>query len=101
MDLISCLTLSVSLISPLSTTTGAPYNAGIEEKVDYCSTDTFTMRNYFNNLHANQSRNHFGTCGYVAIASILTYADTFINDNIVPEQYEVHSKHDTLDGCIA
>ena len=50
--------------------------------------DSF-MESYFDNLTTNHGHNTIGSCGYVAIDMLLCYYDTYLNDNIVPEQYDV------------
>lgn len=49
--------------------------------------DTF-MQAYFDGLTNNFGMNYRGSCGYVAIAMLLSYYDTFINDTFIPEQYD-------------
>ena len=88
MDFVSSLVLSISLISSFSVSSGVPINVGTEEKVDYASENHFSLVDYFENLSEYQPFNSFGSCGFVGISSILTYADTFINDNIVPEKFD-------------
>lgn len=46
---------------------------------------------YFDNLTTNFGKNYKGSCAYVAIGMLLSYYDTLLNDNIVPEQYDVIS----------
>ena len=50
------------------------------------------MESYFDNLTTNHGDNTIGSCGYVAIDMLLCYYDTYLNDNIVPEQYDVPSE---------
>lgn len=38
--------------------------------------------------------NYQGSCGYVAIGMLLSYYDTFLNDDIIPEQYDITSNGD-------
>lgn len=54
------------------------------------------MFNYFDNLTDNFGNNHEtnASCGYVAIGMLLNYYDTFYNDNIVEEKYEVNVSYD-------
>ena len=49
------------------------------------------MCSYFDNLTYNFGLNYKGSCGYVAMAMLLSYYDTFLSDSIVPEQYDVNS----------
>lgn len=46
---------------------------------------------YFDNLTNNFGMNCKGSCGYVAIDMLLSYYDTYLNDNIVSEDYDVNS----------
>lgn len=34
--------------------------------------------------------NSAGSCGYVAVASALSYYDNFYNDDIIPEKYNLY-----------
>ena len=49
---------------------------------------SFNMKTYFRNSYTYVPVNHFGSCEFIALGQILSYYDTFYNDNIVPEQYE-------------
>ena len=62
----------------------AEYSSGITEY------DTFLV-SYFDNLTTNFGKNYKGSCGYVAIGMLLSYYDTFLCDEIIPEQYDVQS----------
>ena len=46
---------------------------------------------YYDNLTYNLGMNYKGSCGYVAIAMLLSYYDTFLNDNVIPENYDIRS----------
>lgn len=48
----------------------------------------FSAYDYFNNLDVYYSQNTGGSCGYVALIMAMSYIDTFINDDIIPESYE-------------
>lgn len=43
---------------------------------------------YFYNLTENYSRNVNNSCGYVGISMLLSYYDTFLSDDIIPEIYD-------------
>lgn len=43
---------------------------------------------YFSHLSTNYAYNHFGSCGFVALGSLLSYYDTYLNDNFVDDKYE-------------
>jgi len=49
------------------------------------------MQSYFANLTTNIGYNYKGSCGYVALGMLLSYYDTYLNDDIIPEQYDVIS----------
>ncbi|MBO4666941.1 MAG: hypothetical protein J5666_02265 [Bacilli bacterium] len=57
---------------------------------------TFKYR-YFINMIDNFGNNDVGSCGYVAMAMLLTYFDTYWDDNIVPSDYEVSGSMSSLD----
>jgi len=43
---------------------------------------------YFSHLKQNIPQNTIGICGYTAISMLLSYYDTYWNDNFIPEIYE-------------
>lgn len=49
---------------------------------------SFNMANYFSNLKKYSPANIGTSCGYVSLTQLLSYIDTFINDDFVPEKYE-------------
>lgn len=61
-----------------------PYSSGIQEYFNFTTS-------YFDNLTYNFGMNYKGSCGYIAIAMMLSYYDTYLSDSIVPEQYDVSS----------
>ena len=69
----------------------------VEEFAQYTSTNSTNlyysnpMKSYFANLKGNIGQNFKGSCGYVALAMLLSYYDTFINDNIIPETFDITS----------
>lgn len=46
---------------------------------------------YFRNLRTNFGNNVFNSCTYVAMGMLLSYYDTYWNDNIIPENYDKNS----------
>lgn len=46
------------------------------------------LQSYFENLKENFAENKYGSCGYVAMEMVLTYYDTYLNDSIVPSNFE-------------
>ena len=46
---------------------------------------------YYSHLTQNFGHNYKGSCGYVAMGMLLSYYDTFLNDSIIPDQYDVNS----------
>lgn len=56
------------------------------------------MKNYFYNLRRNYGYNQMGSCGYVALGMMLTYYDSYWNDDIVPEQYDANAYLSDLDA---
>ena len=45
---------------------------------------------YFQNLCENIPFNHYGNCGYTAFTMLLSYYDTFWNDDFIPNIYSVN-----------
>ncbi|MCR4697839.1 MAG: hypothetical protein K5762_00585 [Bacilli bacterium] len=88
---------AVSLLHSLSF--GAPYTAGVESNYYLPPQTHFTMRNYFANLSENTPDNRFGSCGFVALSSILSYADTFYNDNLIAEHFEEKTNFSSFDAA--
>lgn len=62
---------------PLSTQATTTYNTYMEA--------------YFRALTTNMGENQKGSCGYVALGELLSYYDSFLDDNIIPEKYDVAS----------
>lgn len=44
---------------------------------------------YFNNLTENFGNNIKGSCTYIAFAMLLSYYDTYWDDTIIPENYDM------------
>lgn len=61
----------------------------LNEHLQY-SVSSVKLRRYFENLTENYGANITETCGYVALGSMLTYFDTYWDDRIIPEKYEVN-----------
>ena len=55
---------------------------------DYYSVKHFDMVSYFANLVEFCPANNLGSCGYVSLIQLLSYFDTFKNDDVIPEQYD-------------
>ncbi len=51
---------------------------------------------YFANLKENFGHNFSGSCSYVSLEMLLLYYDSFLNDDIVPEQYEVKTSNKSI-----
>lgn len=52
---------------------------------------------YFRGLTDNFGENVFNSCGYVAIGQLLSYYDTYLDDNIIDEKYDIQSFGDGFD----
>ncbi len=46
---------------------------------------------YFKNLTNNYGYNKYNSCGYIATAMIMSFWDTYWDDNVVAENYERHA----------
>ncbi len=49
------------------------------------------LKQYFSGLTENFGENAKGSCTYVALGMLLSYYDSYLSDNIIPEQYDVVS----------
>lgn len=54
--------------------------------------NSFYIDNLLYNIGDN-SGSYSGTCGFVALEIILSYYDTFLNDNVIPDEYDVEVSH--------
>lgn len=57
-----------------------------------------TVETYYKNLDYNYSKNPNNSCSFVATTMLLSYYDTYLNDDIIPEQYDVTAQYDTTIG---
>ena len=68
------------------------YNALLKGTGDNTQVEGVFLNNfasyYFSQLGTNFGFNHKGTCSYVAAAMLLSYYDTYWDDNIILNQYE-------------
>lgn len=69
------------------------YN-NITNNTDYYLEDNYSTY-YFSNLKTNYGNNAIGSCGYVATGMLLSYWDTYWDDNVIPENYEMITLFDT------
>ena len=46
---------------------------------------------YYDNLTYNFGVNYKSSCGYIALGMLLSYYDTYLCDDIIPEQYDISS----------
>ena len=65
-----------------------PNNGSWDGDDDICQKNYFASY-YFKNLKNGYfGNNTHGSCGYVAAAMMLSYYDTYLNDNIIDEKYD-------------
>lgn len=62
-----------------------------KKEIKAFNSSTMNKEVFFQNLKNNFGYNKEGTCGYIALELMLLYYDTFINDDIVEDKYEVNS----------
>ena len=64
--------------------------------------DGFYAPVYFSNLRTNFGTNRFGTCAFVAMGMLLSFYDTYWDDSIVPDAYEVAARSygDPINGSV-
>ena len=58
---------------------------------------------YFYNLRENMGYNYIGSCSYVAISMMLSYYDTYWDDTIIDDSYDLNSlfeKTEYVDGIL-
>lgn len=76
---------------------GDPFLTIDDNNLDYSieelsDRESFTqMENYYYNLRGNFGYNQTNSCGYVALGMLLTYYDSYWNDDLVPEQYDANA----------
>lgn len=58
----------------------------------YVSTN-FNMTSYFRYLNDYSAENDIGSCSYVSLIQVMSYYDTFYNDDIILEQYDRGKKN--------
>lgn len=59
-----------------------------------------TMNKYFRNLKSCMGNNLNGSCAYVALSMLLSYYDTFYNDDTIPENYEYQITPSSMDTLV-
>lgn len=59
----------------------------LENEEKYYNNDKFNFY-YFKNLNDNVIKNNNGNCGYTAISMLLSFYDTYWNDNVISSSYE-------------
>lgn len=59
-----------------------------------------TMEKYYKNLNNCFGRNINGSCGYIAIQMLLSYYDTFYNDDLIDEVFEYQITPSSLNNII-
>ena len=72
-------------------------NLGVLPPITTLDTKRLYLKHYFMGLTKNFGVNTYGTCTFVALEMMLSYYDSFINDNIIPEKYDVVSKGSETD----
>ncbi len=55
------------------------------------------LKHYYNGLTENFSENQKGSCTFVALGMMLSYFDSYLSDDIIPEQYDVASNGNEID----
>lgn len=70
------------------------FDACLNNQKDTVLNDFYSTE-YFSNLHTNFGNNSHGTCSYVALGMLLSFYDTYWDDTIIPEAYDVSSAFDS------
>lgn len=71
------------------------YATGVNiiENKNYTQDTSFDMKTYFRNLYTYSPTNSNNTCSFVSLIQVMSYYDTFYNDDIIPEQYDRHDQN--------
>lgn len=80
-------------IQPIEEILSEDFGVYHENSTNAVSSETYDtyMEAYYRGLCYNMGMNYKGSCGYVALGMLLSYYDSFLNDNIIPENYDVAS----------
>lgn len=65
------------------------------QDADYEIFSEYNQEDYFENLYAYSANNNIGSCGFVSLIQAMSYYDTFVNDDVIPESYDKHSNDAT------
>lgn len=70
-------------------------NDGVTYFYDYAYSpiSNFNMQIYFENLYTYSPNNNIGSCGYVSLIQTMSYYDSYVNDEIIPEVYDKHDSN--------
>lgn len=83
----------MSSVRMLTACTDESENTEVEAYADTALKDEYDsfLFAYYRNLSRNMGNNVKGSCGYVANAMLLSYYDTYLCDDIIPEEYDANS----------
>jgi hypothetical protein len=65
-----------------------PSQSGLPVDIDEIGFEQIAMYEFFKGLEKYLPHNMSASCGYVALSGILSYYDSFYNDNVIPEKYD-------------
>lgn len=72
------------------------------DDLSYYPSTSFNMVDFFKNAYEYIPWNSAGSCGYVSLIEVMSFYDTFYNDDIIPENYDRHFEYATnIDESIA
>lgn len=74
----------------------APISSSVQLNNNYSYSSQYLSR-YYRDLSGNILNNKFGSCGYVAIGMILSYYDTYWNDNTIHNTFEDNTYISNID----
>lgn len=69
-------------------------------RAENAQAQTFSTSTYFRNLGKYAPHNVNGSCSYVALAMMLSYYDSFYNDNLFDGVYERHDAFEDVDDAL-
>ncbi|MBO8428174.1 MAG: C10 family peptidase [Firmicutes bacterium] len=97
------------LSNVISTRIDTPvFNSVVNGKLELGETSTLNISNeefstkaYFKNLDNNSLYNVGNSCGFVALAQYLSYLDTFYNDDIINDSFEIKSYGTSIEEVVS
>lgn len=101
MKVLSLVTIMSLVLPSLSVSVGFalphegsdfPMNAITNSSLEEIPSDDYLgIKTYFRHLVANSPYNDLGSCGFVSLVQYLSYYDSYMNDTVISENFDVES----------